>query len=188
MWVSRPGSRSARSPRSWSGQRRPSCVKSSETRSATGGIGSGTGSGRRRKAAGMPSRGIALPVRRRAPRSGRAARNRAGWRLMRSCAMRCRLGCWTSTAPNRSLSGCRWIFPRMRRCGCPTKPSISRSMCRAAAICAANCINVCAPGARCADPNAAPMSAAAASATWSISASAHPGSRTARCPGTGRGI
>ena len=63
-------------------------------------IGRSIGSGRRRKAAGTPSRAIVPPGRRHAPRSGRAARNRASWPPMRSC--RCGADSVTGKAQSRA--------------------------------------------------------------------------------------
>ena len=85
-------------------------------------------------------------------------------------------------------SGCARTFPTIRRCGCRTRPSTSPSTCKDAANCAASCISACAPGARCANLSAAPVSDVDASPTWSTSASAPPRSPTARSLDTGRAI
>jgi Helix-turn-helix domain len=104
------------------------------------------------------------------------------------CTMRCRLDSRRNAVPSRSLGGCSWIFPMMRRCGCPQKPSTSRSTCKGAAVCAASYINACAPGGRYANRSAVPVSVADLSPTWSISASAQRRSKIARCPGIGKVI
>ena len=53
--------------------------------------------------------------------TGPADRRRASWPPTRGCTMKCRLGWMSSTALPRSLAGCGWNFPMMRRCGCPTR-------------------------------------------------------------------
>ena len=121
------------------------------------------------------------------PWGNAAAAGRASWPLIGVCTTRCRPG-WkmNSTAPSRSPRGCRSTSPTMRRCGCLTRPSISRFTFKAKGICAASCTRACAPGGPCVNRIAVPMNVAAGSPTWSTSASAQPTSLTVQCPGTGR--
>jgi hypothetical protein len=56
--------------------------------------------------------------------------NPPSWPSIRGCVTRWRLGSNTITAPSRSVPGLWSIFPMIRRCGCPTKPSIDPCMCK----------------------------------------------------------
>ena len=153
---------------------RPVCVL------ATGGIGRGIGSAPSGEVVGIVARATAPPGPRPALNSARA-RPKPG-RLAVSERLHDQVQysiCTDNYSPEQIARRLRLDFPdQMRRCGCPTNPSTSRSTCKVAVNFAVSCTSVCAPAAPCANRNAAPMRAAHASATWSTSASVHPKSPT----------
>src|SRR5215207_5149712 len=64
----------------------------------------------------------------------RRGRSRRSWQAMWCCVPRWS-GTWKrSTRRSRSPAGCRWSSPTIRRCGCRTRRSISRCMCRRGAL------------------------------------------------------
>ncbi len=125
---------------------------------------------------------LARPV----PKRVHAAPRSAGWQNASGCVSRCRLGWRTFTVRPRSRRVCAASSPTIRRCGCRPKPSTSPSTCKDAGICGEICTRVCVLDVHCASRGPAPASVAAASPTWSTSASAHPRQPTGQCPGTGK--
>jgi len=107
--------------------------------------------------------GATAPRRRtRSRMSARAGPSRPSWLSTWCCASRCRTICSGATRRSRSPAGYAASSPRIGRCGCQPKRSISRSTCNPAARCAAIWPAVCAPGGRCAGPADHPLSARAA--------------------------
>ena len=82
-----------------------------------------------------------------------AARSWVNWQAASGCAGRCRLGWTSNTARSRSRCGCGWTFPTIRRCGCRTRRSTSRSTCRDVANYDVSCTGACVPGGPCVDLN-----------------------------------
>ena len=78
---------------------------------------------------------------------------RVSWQAASGCAGRCRLGWTSNTARSRSRCGCGWTFPTIRRCGCRTRRSTSRSTCRDVANYDVSCTGACVPGGPCVDLN-----------------------------------
>ena len=67
------------------------------------------------------------------PLGARSGPSRRGWRATFGCAGTCWIGSSTTTVPNRSPADCVRTSPMIRRCGCHTRRSTSRSTSRAVA-------------------------------------------------------
>ncbi len=82
------------------------------------------------------------------------ARNRRGWRPTTGCATRCSPDWSMTTVPSRSPDDCARTSPTIRRCGCRTRRSTSRSTSRAVVRSSASWPSTCAPAGPYASPTA----------------------------------
>ena len=99
-----------------------------------------------------------------------------------ACAGKSKPSSASAGRPSRSRPACVTIIPTIRRCGCPTRRSISRCSCRAAGRCGPNLPGACAAVRQSAGRRVA-GGRPASSPTWSSSASVRPRSRTGRRDG-----